>query len=256
MPFQEIKPEKLSKAVVTQIEELILNGILRPAERLPSERDLAERLNVSRPSVREAIADLEENGLLLRRAGSGVFVADVLGSAFSEALISLFSRHETAVFDYIDFRSDLEGLAAERAARYGTETDLKIIAEIADKMEAAHLAGDHTLEALLDVDFHTSIMEASHNVVLLHMMRSMYELLMRGVFYNRRQIYQVESTRNPLFDQHKAINTAIQDRDPEAARVAVEAHMDYVRRSMTEWFDTSRKDRIAQKRLQKEKTRT
>ena len=94
MPFQKINPERVSDSVVKQIEQLILRGILRPGERLPSERDLAERLGVSRPSLREAVSDLENRGLLKTRAGSGVYVADVLGSAFSEPLIALFSSHQ------------------------------------------------------------------------------------------------------------------------------------------------------------------
>ena len=99
MPFQKIEPEKLSASVVRQIELLILRGILRPGERLPPERDLSERLGVSRPSLREAVADLQAQGLLTSRAGSGIFVAEVLGSAFSPALLRLFSSHEEAVFD-------------------------------------------------------------------------------------------------------------------------------------------------------------
>ena len=116
MPFEKITAGKLSQAVTHQIEELILRGILRPGERLPSERDLAERMGVSRPSLREAIADLQEKGLLSSRAGAGIFVANVLGNAFSPALVSLFSEHDAAVFDYVAFRRDMEGLAAERAA--------------------------------------------------------------------------------------------------------------------------------------------
>ncbi len=85
MPFQKIESEKLSMAVVRQIEGLILQGVLRPGERLPAERELSERLGVSRPSLREAIAELQEAGLLAARAGAGIYVADVLGSAFSPA---------------------------------------------------------------------------------------------------------------------------------------------------------------------------
>ena len=82
MPFEKITAGKLSQAVTHQIEELILRGIC--ARRTPpSERELAERMGVSRPSLREAIADLQEKGLLSSRAGAGIFVADVLGNAFS-----------------------------------------------------------------------------------------------------------------------------------------------------------------------------
>ena len=81
MPFLKVTPEKLSNSVVRQIEQLILRGILRPGERLPSERDLADKLGVSRPSLRDAIADLAERGLLVSRAGSGIFVAEVVGNS-------------------------------------------------------------------------------------------------------------------------------------------------------------------------------
>ncbi|WP_417264511.1 GntR family transcriptional regulator, partial [Celeribacter sp.] len=107
MPFQKVTPEKLSASVARQVELLILRGILRPGERLPSERDLAERLGVSRPSVREAVAELTDKGLLDPRADAGIFVADVLGSTFSPALVKLFGSHDEAVFDYIAFRRDM-----------------------------------------------------------------------------------------------------------------------------------------------------
>ena len=154
MPFQRIDAEKLSQSVVRQIEQLILRGILRPGERLPSERELSERLGVSRPSLREAISDLQERGLLATRAGAGIYVAEVLGSAFSPALIRLFAAHEEAVFDYIAFRRDLEGVAAARAAEAGTDTDLKVIDTIFRKMEVAHSKRDPSDEADLDAQFH------------------------------------------------------------------------------------------------------
>ena len=127
MPFRPVTPEKLSSAVVRQIEKLILRGILRPGERLPSERELADRMGVSRPSLREAIGSLQDTGLLNARPGAGVYVADVLGSAFAPALTQLFARHDEAVFDYLSFRRDMEGLAAERAARLGSNTDLQVV---------------------------------------------------------------------------------------------------------------------------------
>ena len=130
MPFRPVSPEKLSTAVVRQVEELILRGILQPGKRLPSERELAERLGVSRPSLRDAIAQLQEARLLTAKPGAGVFVADVLGSAFSPALTALFARHDEAAIDYLAFRRDMEGLAAERAARLGSDTDLAVISAI------------------------------------------------------------------------------------------------------------------------------
>jgi GntR family transcriptional repressor for pyruvate dehydrogenase complex len=252
MPFEKIASEKLSHAVTHQIEELILRGILRPGERLPAERELSERLGVSRPSLREAISDLQEKGLLSSKAGAGIYVADVLGNAFSPALVRLFSTHNEAVFDYVSFRRDMEGLAAERAAKYGSDTDLKVIQTIYDKMETAHTRRNPTDEARLDADFHLSIIEASHNVIMLHMMRSMYELLREGVFYNRQAMFKQRTTRDELLGQHRVINDAIQSRDPAASRAAVEAHLNYVEQSLADLQVAERNEKIAKQRYDHE----
>lgn len=249
MPFEKIQPEKLSRSVIRQIELLILRGILKPGERLPSERELSERFGVSRPSLREAVSELQASGLLVSKANSGIFVAEFVGSAFSPALTRLFGSHEEAVFDYISFRRDMEGLAAERAARLGSDTDLAVVDSVFQRMEAAHKKRDPSDEAYLDAEFHLSIIEASHNVIMLHMMRSMYELLREGVFYNRQIMFRQRTTRQNLLDQHRRINDALQSRDPAAARAAVEAHMDYVATSLTDHLKAEKNETIARQRL-------
>ncbi len=255
MPFQKVQPEKLSSAVTSQIEKLILRGILRPGERLPSEREMSERMGVSRPSLREAVAELQEKGLLTTKAGAGIYVADVLGSAFSPALIRLFASHDEAVFDYLAFRRDMEGLAAERAARFGTKTDLDVIQAIFDKMEVAHSKRNPADEAHLDADFHLAIIEASHNVVMLHMMRSMYQLLREGVFYNRKIMFKQRHTRQTLLEQHRHINDALQARDPEAARAAVSAHLAFVEDALSRHRKALTNEEVARQRLEYEKSR-
>jgi len=255
MPFRSVQPEKISTSVTHQIELLILRGILRPGERLPSERELSERLGISRPSLREAVAELQDKGLLTSKAGAGIYVADVLGGAFAPALIRLFAAHDEAVFDYIAFRRDMEGLAAERAARLASDTDLRVIQAIFDKMVAAHTKRDPADEALLDADFHLSIIEASHNVIMLHMMRSMYELLREGVFYNRQIMFRNRSIRDLLLDQHKAINEAVQARDPSGARAAVEAHLNFVELALLDQKRAERHEDIAQQRYEHEQRR-
>ncbi|MBU2981619.1 FCD domain-containing protein [Lentibacter algarum] len=250
MPFQPVQPEKLSHVVVRQIEQLVLRGILRPGERLPSERELAERLNVSRPSLREAIGDLQDRGLLMSKAGSGVYIADVLGSAFSDALIELFSLHDEAVFDYLAFRRDLEGIAAERAARLASETDLKVINQAYQTMEKSERRGDPAKEAELDAAFHMSIIEASNNVVMLHMMRSIFDLLKQGVFYNRSRIFQQNVNREELLSQHQKINEALQARDPAAARRAVESHLDFVNATLADQIKSDKNESIARLRYE------
>lgn len=229
MPFKPVEAERVSLAVRRQLEMLILQGVLRPGERLPAERELAARLNVSRPTVREALAELEGGGLVVVRPGGGAFVAEVLGSAFSPPLIELFATQDVALFDYIEFRRDLEGLAAARAAERATDADREIISSLMRRMEAAHDKKVFDEEAALDAEFHMAIVEAAHNVVMLHMARSLYELLRRGVFYNRSITYAEQDSRDRLLTQHQDICSAVIGGDAAAAKAAVEAHMDFIK---------------------------
>ena len=164
--------------------------------------------------------------------------------------------NHAAVFDYVAFRRDMEGLAAERAAQLGSDTDLRVIQTIYDKMASAHTKRNPSDEAQLDAEFHLSIIEASHNVIMLHMMRSMYELLREGVFYNRQVMFRQRTTRDELLEQHKAINTAIQERDPARARSTVEAHMDYVKSSLNDSMIAERNEEIAKRRYEHELNRS
>ena len=255
MPFHKVQSEKLALAVVKQIELLILRGVLSPGERLPSERELSERMGVSRPSLREAVAELHERGLLTTKPGSGIYVSEEIGAHYPPALTRLFSAHTEAVFDYIAFRRDVEGMAAARAAESGSETDLKVIDTLLHKMEAAHTKRNPSEEAELDAEFHMAIVEAAHNVVMLHMMRGMFDLLKEGVFFNRQIMFKNKTTRDLLLDQHRAINDAIQRREPEEARAAIAAHLDFVETALTAHRKAEKHEEIARLRYEHEAAR-
>ena len=136
----------------------------------------------------------------------------------------------------------------------GTDTDLKVVDTVYRKMEAAHSKRNPADEARLDAEFHMSIIEASHNVVMLHMMRSMFDLLREGVFYNRQIMFRQRTTRDMLLDQHKAINDALQARDPDGARAAVEAHLDWVEGSLFDQRKAELNEEIAKQRFEHAQT--
>ena len=115
-----LQPRRLSDGIVERIETLVLEGSLRPGERLPAERALAEEFGVSRPSVREAIQKLVARGLLVSRHGGGTFVNNTLGASFRDPMIELLGRNPEAQRDLIEFRHTLEGACAYYAAQRAT----------------------------------------------------------------------------------------------------------------------------------------
>lgn len=249
MSFQKIEAEKLADTVIRQIEGLILQGILRPSEKLPPERDLAATLGVSRPSLREALQRLQDDGLLVARPGSGIYVAEVLGAAFAPPLVRLIARHPRASADYLAFRRDLEGLAAERAATRASADDLTRIDQICQRMREAHDSASPQLGADLDVSFHMAIVEAGHNLIALHMMRAMQGLLTAGVFDSRTRIFADQRIHDQVLAQHQRINAALQNRDGAAARQQIETHLDFVAQQLERQQLADEQAKIAQMRL-------
>ncbi len=232
MKFDPIQNERVADTIVRQIENLILKGVLSPGEQLPAERELAKSLNVSRPSLREAIGELEGRGLVVAKPGGGNFIAEIVGSAFSKELLDLFTRHQDAVFDYLEFRKEVEANVAAYAAVRATDVDREMFTAKFDAMLQAHEKPDPSQEAEIDIQFHMSIVDAAHNIVMLHMMRSLYDLLRRGVFYNRTILYDIPDVRKKLLNQHRAIYEAIMDRDASRAREAAQEHINFVVHSM------------------------
>lgn len=249
MPFENLQSVKLTQTIARQIELLILRGSLRPGAKLPPERDLAELLGVSQAELHEALTELETCGLITLRPGAGNYVADALGSAFSPALVALFAGHEGALYDYLAFRRDIEGLAAERAARYGTDKELGLINTIFLRMEAAHGERDTLQESALDAQFHMAIVEASHNVIVLHMVRAMFDMLRQGVFYSRQLMFRDRATRSLLLDQHREINSALQKRDATGAREAVARHLGYVEATLRDQAKAERQSGPADRQM-------
>ena len=226
--FSTIEHTRVAEAVVEQFEQMILHGTLRDGEKLPGERDLAEQLDVSRQTLREALKTLETSGLVVSKQGGGTYIADIVGSAISKPLIGLFSRHEEAYLDYMEFRVMLESKAAALAAERATEYDRAIIAAKLQAMVEAHDNDDAAVDAQLDADFHYAIAEATHNPMMIFSLRSIFELIRQGVFYNRYMVYVESGGKDKLLDQHRQIADAIERGDVSAAESAMQAHLQFI----------------------------
>lgn len=253
--FPPIDHGRTADEVVRQVELLILEGVLRDGDRLPAERDLAERFGVSRPILREALKELESRGLLVSRHGGGTFVADIVGQVFSEPLAALVARHERATADYLEYRRELEGLTAELAALRATEADKAQIARIVEEMDAAHENSHFEDELAADIELHTAIGEAAHNIVLLHTLRACYRLLAEGIVHHRKLIFALPGARDRLLAQHRDLADAILAGDAARARRAAEDHIDYVTETNREAAMQDRRNRVSELRNQQRQAR-
>ena len=227
-----LRTPKLADALTDRLEQLILEGALRPGEKLAPERELAAKLDVSRPSLREALDRLQARGLIeTNKAGN--FVSRFL-APMTDPLTSLFQSSDQALEDYLEYRCLIEGEAARLAAARATDVERDAISRCLDKLRAAHDSDDLSAEAATDAELHMLIYEAAHNLVLLHIMRALYEMLRSDAFYNRRELYAKSGSRDLLLDQHFAIAEAILARNPEAAAAAATAHIKGIAQALKE----------------------
>lgn len=237
--------ERLSEDVARRIRTLIREKGLEAGMRLPSERQLALQLGISRNSLREAIAKLISEGVLLSRHGGGTFVR-WQHEAWSEQSIiqplkTLLEEDPDYSFDILEARHAIEGSTAWHAALRATHIEKEKIRLCFE----ATLVDDVTLASQADVRFHLSIAEASHNIVLLQTMRGFFDLLQRSVQQSRQLMYQVPPVFTQLTVQHREIMDAIFAGDAQRARDAMMAHLGFVHSTIRQFDeDQARRTRI------------
>ncbi|SFU01968.1 FCD domain-containing protein [Pseudomonas marincola] len=252
MDVGQVQQRRLSDGIVEQIETMVLEGTLKAGERLPAERVLAERFGVSRPSLREAIQKLVARGLLVSRQGGGNYVSQTLGSTFSDPLLHLLENNPSAQRDLLEFRHTLEGSCAFYAAQRATSIDrVRLTAAFDALQECYSRAGKATRaeEGAADANFHLAIAEASHNAVLLHTIRGLFDLLRRNVVTNIGGMYaQRDETRDMLIAQHRALYEAIMQGHAEQARTLSNQHIDYVQEVLSDVQQQAQRVARAQRR--------
>ena len=218
-----IKPKRISDLVFEQLRDLIFKGRIKPGEQLMTERELAENLNVSRPTVREAINRLVTLRLLEHRQGQGTFV--VSPSAEKNSL-GVPHDQDVSLADLLEVRLGLECNAVMMAARRATEEDLRDMEKSLRDMESQIEAGGLGSDA--DVTFHMAIAYATKNMVHIHIMKSFYDLLFYGIKSSLQYLYTEPATLEIITRHHNNIFNAIRDRNPDAAYSAMREHIMFV----------------------------
>lgn len=211
-----------------------MEGVLRPGQKLPPERELAQQFDVSRPSLREALQKLAAKGLLTSRQGGGTYVSESLGGSLVDPLLELFRMHPEAQYDLLEFRHALEGVSAYYAALRSTSADKALIQRCFEDLQRYHQEKAFDKEVSADVEFHLAIAASTHNAVLLHMMRALFSLLRQHIGDNLQNIYPKANHREKIHEQHGVLLQAIIDGDPERARKAAHDHLVYVEEALLE----------------------
>lgn len=223
---------RLADAVASELEKRILEGSLKPGERLPSERALALTLGVSRPSLREAMQKLVSKGLLSTRHGGGTCVTDRLAAHFADPWQDMLKGNPELHRDLLEFRQMLESQAAALAADRATDVDIRqidaVYATLLDSYDRDDLAS--CIET--DVAFHQAIAEASHNALIGHLTASLMRVIHGHVTKNLEHLHARPQRWNQLRQQHQAIWQAIRQRNPQEAALAARDHIEFVRQGI------------------------
>jgi GntR family transcriptional repressor for pyruvate dehydrogenase complex len=231
MRFKPIKPKKVSSQIADQIRESILAGDFAPGDKLPPERELAEMFGVSRPSVREALNILASSGLVMSYQGGGTVVLSLVDPNQGNTLSELIRSQQERALEVIEVRKCMESWTAYYAAQRALPEDLRRMDEILTGMEK-NLAGQLPSEDL-DANLHIVIARATHNIVWLHLMQSIFDAMkefQRGVW---RAVYLTNEDHRLLYSHHSAIVTAIRARDAEGAREAMMQHLTFAEQRST-----------------------
>lgn len=229
-------PVSLSDSLTRRLEELILDGTLKPGRKIPSERQLAERLGVSRNILREALKTLRGRGLIETRHGQGSVVAGLVPQPDQQSPLTLLYReHSRILYDLLEVREILEGRAAFLAADRAREADLH---RITHAFQALEKTPSHNTDpedaARRDHTFHQAIYEASNNPVLVHTLESLVQPMRQSVVASVKNLYHRSASKKQIDRHHRQIYNAIANRQPELAQKAATAHIRDIRARLQE----------------------
>ncbi len=227
MEWHKVEPinsTRIYEEIVRQIRTLISEGKLTSGDRLPPERELAERFKVSRPSVREALRTLESMGLIEIRLGEGTFVREISVDSLVEPLALVILTQRAAVGELFEARRLLEPPIAGLAARRSTKEEIQEMERIIEE-QAREVATGHTGLAQ-DAAFHAAIASSAHNRAITRIVHALIDLLTQS----REESLQIPGRPRRSHQDHRRILKAIQRRDAASAQRAMLDHLVAVER--------------------------
>ena len=223
-PQDNAHEPRLYRVVADRIQQLIRDEQIQPGERLPSERDLATKLSVSRASLREALIALELGGVIEVRGGSGVYVSEQPDADAAAPEVG------PGPFEVLSARRLIESEVAAIAARVATDGAIDAILKAVLEMERHH--ANYASNEQADRNFHLAIARATGNSALVGAMEYLWD--QRGRLWHKlKEHFQTEELRKETLTDHRRILEAIAAHDPAEARRAMRAHLERVTRTFS-----------------------
>ncbi|MTI65786.1 MAG: FadR family transcriptional regulator [Firmicutes bacterium] len=226
--FKPIKNKKVYEHVIEQIQNMIIDGVLKQGDRLPSERELASQLNVSRTSIREALRSLQIIGLIESRQGEGNFIKENIDETLFEPLSIMFMFNKDKPEDILDLRIAIEVQAAYLAAKRVTEEDKKELENILKKLNKVEKEGNEKIRAKYDKEFHYKIAKITGNYFIINLLNNISSLMESFIIYAREKILKAIDDKSLLIYQHERIYNAIITNDSEKAASYMREHLELI----------------------------
>ncbi len=220
MRFKEITPVRLYESVIEQIMNLIKNNKLKPGDKLPPERELAEKLSISRGSLREAFRVLESKGLIKSKPSGGRYIREIRKNGYNNTENIILSLEKSSILELLEAREMFEVKIAEITAQKATPEDIELIEEALSKMnEEEELKYGKETES--DSEFHLAIANASHNFVFVNIIKLHLDLLKD----TREKTWKIPGRKEEQYQEHQAIFQAIKEHNSKKAGEAILRHL-------------------------------
>lgn len=220
--FEAVRRTKVYEQAAQQLQRMIRDSLIKPGEKLPPERELAEMLQVSRGSLRDAIRTLELMGLVEPRQGEGTVVCDPSANSLINPLATVLFRQRELIGDLLEFRRMIEPTLAGRAAQNASDEELAYMEDILCRQKEKVNRGELAIEE--DSEFHYAIAQAAENSVVLKVLDAFMDLLRE----TRERSLQLEGRLQKSFVGHRRILDSIRKHDVRAAEKAMRQHIDEV----------------------------
>jgi GntR family transcriptional regulator, transcriptional repressor for pyruvate dehydrogenase complex len=231
MPIEPIRRSAISEDIIRHIMDLIRNHELRPGDKLPSERQLAEEFQVSRVSLREGMRTLAFMNILDVRTGDGTYVTSLSAESLMEPLEFVLEVDDSTIIQLLQARQMVEPQLAAQAAHLITENELEELDACLQQLQDEKT--DYSQLSKMDVDFHLLIAQAARNPFMFRFMSSLRSLGERS----RNRTIQIDTVRRQSQQDHEAIVQALHARDAQSARAAMAWHLEHIEQGLRNSLD-------------------